>query len=502
MNKKALLLILDGWGIGENSDHNAVFQAKPKFWNELYEQYPHSLVHCKEESVGLPSGCLSGSEVGHVTIGAGRVVWQSVAKIDRSIADGSWDKNRVLVGAKEHLAKEGGKVHLVGLLSNGGIHSHVNHILALINWAKREKIKQVALHLFLDGRDMPPTSALQLLRETILKETDSTIQISTICGRSIAMDRGEKWERTISVFNLLTNAGEISFNDAEQCLEKSYQEKVGDEFVEAARFNDWVVAENDAVIFFNFRADRMRQLVRLFTKLAPHNEQQKVVVPKNLYLASLTEYDSEYREVWVMYPPEYPTNTLGEWVASKGLKQLRIAETEKQAHVTYFLNGGREESFEGEDRLIIPSLGLTNYASNPEMSLPEVSKSLVRALESKQFDLIVCNIANGDMVGHSGSLAAGIQAVQAVDAALAQIIPTAEKNGYTVLITADHGNIEHMWENNEPHTAHTFNEVPLVITDKNIVLENTGYLHQIAPTVLKVMGLDQPPEMTSEALIK
>lgn len=502
MHKKALLLILDGWGIGQNSDHNAIFQAQPKFWNEIYGQYPHSLIHCKEESVGLPSGCLSGSEVGHMTIGAGRVVWQNVAKIDRSIADGSWNENKILISTKEHLEKDGGKLHLVGLLSNGGIHSHVNHILALISWARREKIKQVALHLFLDGRDMPPTSALQLLRETVLKEIGEDVKISTICGRSIAMDRGEKWERTITTFNLLTNTTEISNETVENVLEKNYQEKIGDEFVEPTRFNDWGVAENDAVIFFNFRADRMRQLVRLFTKIAPHAEQQMVVVPENLHLASLTEYDSEYREVWVMYPTESPTNTLGEWVASKGLRQLRITETEKQAHVTYFLNGGREEVFAGEDRLIIPSLGLTNYASNPEMSLPEITSSLVRALDDKVFDLVVCNIANGDMVGHSGSLEAGKKAVQAVDVALSQIIPVAEKSGYITLITADHGNIEHMWENGEPHTAHTFNEVPLVVVDKNIILEPTGHLHQIAPTVLQVMGLDKPAEMTSGSLIK
>jgi len=254
-------------------------------------------------------------------------------------------------------------------------------------------------------------------------------------------------------------------------------------------------------VFFNFRADRMRQMIRLFTGLAPHVEMQKISVPSNLYLVSLTEYDPEFREVWVMYPPEYPVNTLGEWIAKKGLKQFRVAETEKYAHVTYFFNGGREEVFEGEERLVVPSLGLTNYSTHPEMSLPEVTKTLLWALASKKFDLVVCNIANGDMVGHSGDLSAGIKAVLAVEEALLkQIIPAAEKNGFTTLITADHGNIEQMWHNGEPHTAHTFNEVPLVVIDKNIELKEEGHLYQIAPTVLKIMGIEKPEEMTGEAM--
>lgn len=500
MSKKAILLILDGWGIGENNEYNAIFQAKPPFWNELTEKYPNAVIHCKEESVGLPFGCLSGSEVGHTILGAGRVVWQNAAKIDKDIREGVFCKNNILKNAVKHVKEHGGAIHLVGLLSDGGIHSHINHLLALVDWAEKENIKEIALHLFLDGRDMPPKSALNLLRETILKKVGGGLRITTICGRATAMDRSENWERTTTTFNLLTRIEGVENRTIEEFLEKQYFEGISDEFIGPTRFNNSVIEKDDAVVFFNFRADRMRQLIRMFTNMAPHTEMAKISVPSNLYLASLTEYDSEFREVWAIYPPEYPVNTLGEWISKKNLKQFRVAETEKHAHVTYFFNGGREDAFLGEERLIIPSLGLTNYASNPEMSLPELTKTLVRAIEGDRFDFIVCNIANSDMVGHSGDLSAGIKAVLEVDKALKQIVPTATIHGFTTLITADHGNIEQMWLDGQPQTAHTFNEVPLVVVDENIKLTSEGHLYQVAPTILKIMGLEKPEEMTGEAM--
>lgn len=499
--KKVILLILDGWGVGENSAANAIFQAKPPFYTELLKKFPQTVLHAKEESVGLPKGCLSGSEVGHLTLGAGRIVWQNVAKIDNAIADLSFYRNSVLQDTKDHLMAFGGKLHLVGLLSNGGIHAHTNHLTALINWAKKEKIPSTSLHLFLDGRDMPPTSAVELIKK-IETELTPEIQISTLTGRSLAMDRGEKWERTKTVFEYLTKPQVITKETPINFLQQQYQEKITDEFVAPTNFDEKVISPNDAVIFFNFRADRMRQMVRLFLKMAPSAVQQTIALPPNLFLSSLTQYDTEYTGVRVMYPPEIPVNTLGEWISLQGLKQFRITETEKYAHVTYFFNGGREDVFNNENRMVIPSLGLTNYATNPEMSLAEIVKSLSRTIELESQDLIVTNFANGDMVGHSGDLTAGIKAVQEIDQALAQIIPLAETHGYTVFITADHGNIELMNDGQQPHTAHTFNHVPLIVTDPKIQLTNGSCLHQVSPTILKIMGLPQPKEMTSLPLIK
>lgn len=496
MNKNVLLLILDGWGMGENNEHNAIELAKPKYWQKLWQEYPHSILQAKEEAVGLPIGCMSGSEVGHLTLGAGRVVWQGAARIEKSIDDGSFFENNILKGANSHLKEENGKLHLVGLLSDGGIHSHINHLEALIKWTKDNKIKNVCLHLFLDGRDMAQKSALDIFVKRVLPLLNDDIKITTICGRAVAMDRSENWERTNMIYDLLTsNKNFYTGEGVSKEIEKNYEEGITDEFIQPTRFSKKVIEKNDAVIFFNFRADRMRQLVRLFTGRGPHIEQEKIEVSENLYLASMTEYDPEYREVWTMFPPEYPKNTLGEWLSVQGVKQFRIAETEKYAHITYFFNGGQEREFVGEERLVIPSLGLINYASNPEMSLPEVVNMLSKVLKKQEHGLVVSNFANGDMVGHSGNLEAGIQAVKEVDKALSQIVPVALENNFTVIITADHGNIEKMKENDEPHTAHTFNDVPLLVIDKEITLPESGSLPEVAPLILKIMGLPIPEEM-------
>jgi len=501
MNKKVLLLILDGWGIGEPGDSNAISRANPPFWNTLWNQYPHSVLSAKEEAVGLPPGCMSGSEVGHLSLGSGRIIWQGAAKIEKSLQDGSFFANPILQGVQEHIQKNKGKIHLVGLLSDGGIHAHVNHTLGLIRFTKSVGIQQICLHLFLDGRDMAQKSALGLLQKAILPILDENVHLSTLCGRATAMDRSENWERTNTTFDLLTKNVFVEKLSVTECIQKNYQEGITDEFIQPTRFDENIIQKNDAIVFFNFRSDRMRQLVNFFTGNAPESEQSKVVVPENLYLVSMTEYDQEYKEVWTLFPPEYPKNTLGEWVSLHDMKQFRIAETEKYAHVTYFFNGGRETEFTNEQRMVIPSLGLTNYASNPEMSLREIVSTLSRVLEKQDHNLIVCNFANGDIVGHSGNLDAGIQAVKEIDKALSEIIPLAKENGFTVVITADHGNIEKMKENDEPHTAHTFNDVPLIITDENLTLPETGYLYQVAPTILTLLELDKPEEMTGESLI-
>lgn len=500
MDKKVLLLILDGWGVGDQNDHNAIHLAQPEYWQKLLKNNPHTVLDAKEEVVGLPAGCMSGSEVGHLTIGAGRIIWQGAARIEQAIKDGSWWNNHSLKQTLVHLKNTNGKLHLIGLLSDGGIHSHYSHLLTLIDWAEKNNVNNICLHLFLDGRDMAQKSALDLLKREILPKLNSRTTIATICGRAIAMDRGENWDRTTTTYKLLTTNSEVSKLSIERIIEENYDIGITDEFIQPTRLNEQVISSGDGVIFFNFRADRMRQLVDLFLGKAPGAEQDDVKPLTGLCLVSMTEYDPQYEAVQVMFPPEYPKNTLGEWVSLKNKKQFRIAETEKYAHVTYFFNGGREDEFDGETRLVIPSLGLTNYASRPEMSLPEVSKTLLRVLEMNLYDLVVCNIANGDMVGHSGDLAAGILAVKEIDKALAEIVPIAVKNNYVVMITADHGNIEKMKEKDEPHTAHTFNDVPFVVVGEEVVLPEKGYLHQIAPSILKILKIDPPAEITSQSL--
>lgn len=501
MHKKTLLLILDGWGNGVNEDHNAIYRAKPVFWNDLVDRFPHTTLMAKEDSVGLPFGCLSGSEVGHTTIGAGRIVWQNAARIDHDISNGDFFSNEALFKAKNHLIKFGGKLHIVGLLSDGGIHAHINHLVSLVDWVKKEKISSAHLHLFLDGRDMGPMSAANLLKKQVLPTLTEKISISTLCGRATAMDRNQNWEKTKTIFNLLTQSFVVEPKKPLDWIEEQYLNGITDEFAPPVRFDKNSVNDNDVVVFINFRSDRMRQLCQLFLRKAPHIILNDIKNPNNNFFISLTNYSSEFGEICEMFKPQALNNLLGEWISKQQLSQFRIAETEKYAHITYFFNGGREHPFENEERLVIPSLGLNNYASAPEMSLPEVTNSLLRVLKNNKHDFIVCNIANGDMVGHSGDLEAGSQAVLAVDFALSKIVPTAESFGYTVLITADHGNIEHMIEKGEPHTAHTFNNVPLIITDKNLLLPHSGFLHQVSPTILKIMGMTIPSEMDSQPLV-
>ncbi|MFA5211356.1 MAG: 2,3-bisphosphoglycerate-independent phosphoglycerate mutase [Patescibacteria group bacterium] len=498
MTKKVLLLILDGWGIGKSENDNPIYLARPLFWDKMLTEYPNSVINTREENVGLPFGCLSGSEVGHLTLGAGRVVLQGAMRIDNSFKSKEFFENDVLKKAVEQVRKLNSRIHFVGLLSDGGIHAHFNHLLGLIDWAKQNDLP-VSLHLFLDGRDMSPMSALKLLQEKILPVLNDKIKISTICGRSISMDRSENWDRTEKIFKLLTNIEETK-NDLIKILEKNYEENISDEFIEPISLNNDKIKQDDVVLFFNFRADRMRQLLRLFVEHAPKTVQDNIVVPKNLFLITMTEYDSDFKEAWVLFPPYYPKNTLGEWLSLNNLRQFRITETEKYAHITYFFNGGQEQVFPGEDRLVIPSLGLTNYAGHPEMSLDEIVSSLERVLLKKEYDFVVCNFANGDMVGHSGDLKAGIKAVKYIDKALEKIISICQKNEYTAVITADHGNIEKMIEGQFPNTAHTFNDVPLLVTDKKIKLRKKGFLYEVAPTILKIMELKKPDEMTGEAL--
>ncbi len=501
--KKVLLLILDGWGINPETEHNPIAAAQPAFWNSLLKQYPSTKLSAKEDAVGVPKGCLSNSEIGHTAIGAGRVVPQSAFAIDTAIQKNTFVSNSVLGKAEAHIKHFNSTLHLVGMLSSGGVHSHIDHLLALVAWAKTQEISRVALHLLLDGRDMPPMSALPLV-ENVQHQLTPGVQIVSLCGRAIGMDRTENWDRTLEFYNTITSSTEkdILNIDSVSYIKQNYQEGITDEFIAPARFCNISIQENDAVLFFNFRADRMRQLVKLFTSRAPHAVQKNLTIPKNTFLASMANYDETFTDVDILFPKTTPVNNLGEWVSKQSGRQLRITETEKYAHVTYFINGGQEIQYPNEERLVIPSLGLKSYASEPQMSLPEVTSSLIRAVQTQHFDLVICNIANGDMVGHSGDYEAALQAIHHVDEALSQIIPVAQEYGYTIVITADHGNIEHMHDGEQPHTAHTFHDVPcIVVSDKKISLLSHGELHQVAPTVLQLMELPQPSEMTSTSLI-
>jgi 2,3-bisphosphoglycerate-independent phosphoglycerate mutase len=500
---KLLLLILDGWGISDTTQHNAISQANTPYWDSLLTSYPNSKLHCREHSVGVPTGCLSNSEIGHTAIGAGRVVPQSAFAIDQAIKTGSFKNNDILTNAEKHLESFNSSLHLLGMLSNGGVHSHISHLIALIEWARSETNSNIVLHLFLDGRDMPPKSALKLFDE-LKPYLDERVTIATTCGRAIGMDRTENWDRTIdSLQTILANSPSDSMETktVENWIEKNYIQKITDEFMSPARFSYDVIQEHDAIIFFNFRADRMKQMVRLFLGIAPHTVQNDISIPDNLFLASMANYDESFKNVHVLFQKIVPKNNLGEWASKQDIKQLRLTETEKLAHVTYFINGGQNIQYKNEERLIIPSLGLKNYAPKPHMSLPEITKSLVRAMQQSHFELIVSNIANGDMVGHSGDFHAGLKAAKHVDLSLKKIIPAAKQAGYTVLITADHGNLEQMHDGDGPHTAHTFNDVPLIITNTHISLPKEGYLNQIAPTALSLMGVDTPDEMDSKHLV-
>jgi len=501
MKHKSLLLILDGWGINPDANRNPIAAANPPYWNHLLQTYPNAALHCAESSVGLSAGTLPNSEVGHMAIGAGRVVAQTAFAIDRAIEDGSFFDNDKLVEIKKHLDNHDSTLHLYGLLSSAGIHAHINHLIALIEWAKQQGIKRVALHLCSDGRDMGPMEATTTVLPQLEKYLDDRVHIATLCGRVIAMDRAENWDRTVAAYNNLTRVSDVETQTPRQYLEANYAERIEDEFVAPARFSDAAIQDNDAVLFFDFRADRMRQMMKLFLGIAPGAVQKHIAVPHNLFLASIARYDDTFENVAVLFPPTVPTNTLSEWLSIQGLKQFRLAETEKYAHLTYFLNGGREVKFKNEERLMIPSLGLKDYSTNPELSLEEITKSLIRTLGREHFDFIACNIANADMVGHTGNFDAAKKAVHHVDNALARIIPVAETHGYTVTITADHGNIEYVGEHDTPHTAHTTSPVPLIITNPHITLPSSGELNQVAPTILDIFGLHKPKDMDSTSLI-
>lgn len=470
---KVVLCILDGFGLAKEGQYNAVALADTPNYDHLMDHSPHSALKACGEAVGLPEGQMGNSEVGHITIGSGRVIYQDLPKISKAFAE-----NKVQPSIK-------GNVHLIGLCSDGGVHSHIQHIVALSNLLSGSNLY---LHMITDGRDTPPQSALKYL------DMLQGVNIASISGRFYAMDRDKRWERTDAAFNAIINAKASKFGDAKAYIQSSYVQGINDEFILP------VVAEGyegfkdgDTIIFCNFRADRMRQITTKF--LSSGFTKSRVI--------AMTEYSKELAEqMEVLFRSEQPVNVLGEVIANNKLKQFRIAETEKYAHVTYFLNGGREEVFVGEDRVMIPSPKVTTYDLKPEMSAFEVAEKVVKAVESNQYSLIVVNFANPDMVGHSGNVQATIKAVEAVDKCLGQIMAACKINNHDLLVTADHGNAEELYDekNHQPLTSHSMNKVPLIYFGKKQLQLQDGGLADIAPTALKLLGISKPEQMTGKAL--
>ncbi len=504
--KPFVLMVLDGWGYREDQAGNAIALARKPNWDRLWNTCSHTLISGSGHDVGLPDGQMGNSEVGHMNLGAGRVIYQELTRIDLAVEEGDFFKNSVLCHAVKQAVDKEKAVHILGLLSPGGVHSHELHLQAMVKLAAQQGAKQIYVHAFLDGRDTAPQSA-----EASLKAMDQVLQssqvgrIASIVGRYYAMDRDKRWERVEQAYDMLTQAKAPYYADnAELGLAAAYQRGENDEFVKPTLIGAPVsIQDGDAVIFMNFRSDRARQLSHAFVD----DSFNSFARPKKLVLSAfvtLTEYEAGLA-AQVAYPPGSSSNTLGEWLAKAGMKQLRIAETEKYAHVTFFFNGGVETPFVGEERILVPSPKVATYDLQPEMSAPELTDKLVAAIESGHYDVIVCNYANADMVGHTGKLAPTIKAIETLDACLGRVINALHKAGGEALITADHGNAEVMenLETHQPHTAHTSLLVPLVYVGRQAqVVVNDGKLSDVAPTLLSLIGMAPPAEMTGRVIFK
>jgi len=506
-----MLMILDGWGINPESVDNAVAIAGTPFLDKMMATYPVTRLHTSGQAVGLPDGIMGNSEVGHLNIGAGRVVYQSLLRIDQAIADGSFAANPVITSALDKAAVNQGALHLMGLVSDGGVHSHLAHLIALLDTAKARGLERVYVHAILDGRDTPPESGSGYVAE-LQSHLDKfgVGAIATICGRYYAMDRDKRWDRIQKAFNLYTRGDGTPADDPVAAIQAAYERNETDEFVKPIFLADrngkplTTVSDGDAIIIFNFRADRAREITRAFTD-PDFAEFERPDLPRLSEYVCMTQYDEQFT-LPMAYPPVHHENILGQIVSEKGLAQLRIAETEKYAHVTYFFNGGEEEPFANEDRCLIPSpRDIPTYDYKPEMSAQRVTAEVLERINSDRYDLIVLNFANMDMVGHTGVLDAAVKACRTVDACAAQIVDRMLAKQGTVLITADHGNAEEMVDAaGNPHTAHTLNPVRLILVDdkrKSAQLKE-GRLADIAPTILDIMGIEQPAEMTGQSLIK
>jgi len=504
------LIILDGWGYRKETDANAIHHASTPFWDKIWSEKAHTLIETSGKAVGLPEGQMGNSEVGHMNLGAGRIVYQNFTRITKDIEDQTFESNPTLCLAMETAIKSDNAIHILGLLSPGGVHSHEDHIQAAINMAANKGARKVYVHAFLDGRDTPPRSAQPSLKKISKQLSELGVgQIASMIGRYYAMDRDNRWDRVKSAYDLLSDGtSEYQYTDPLEALNAAYARDENDEFIAATSILDAnsqaiSIEDNDAVIFMNFRADRARELTRSFVESDfCEFEQNRKPVLSNFVM--LTEYSADIKTACAYAPSKLP-NSIGEYLSSIDKTQLRMAETEKYAHVTFFFSGGREALYPGESRELIPSPNVATYDLQPEMSAPELTEKLVDALKSKQFDLIICNYANGDMVGHTGNFDAAIKAAECIDACLKKVADAVEIAGAQCLITADHGNAEQMLDPNsgQAHTAHTTFPVPLIYLGKqDIQLKSDGKLSDIAPSLLDLMSLPTPTEMTGNSLIQ
>lgn len=503
--KPLVLIILDGFGHSDSPEYNAIYAAKKPNWDRLLASQPNGLISGSGMDVGLPDGQMGNSEVGHMNLGAGRVVYQDFTRVTKAIRDGEFFQNPVLTDAVDKAASAGKAVHILGLLSDGGVHSHQDHLVAMAELAAQRGAEKIYLHAFLDGRDTPPRSAepsIKLLDDAFARLGKG--RTASIIGRYFAMDRDNRWDRVEAAYNLITDGtAEFTAANAVDALHAAYERGESDEFVKATRIGEQVrVEDGDAVVFMNFRADRARELSRAFVepgfKEFPRQRELKLAsyVMLTQYAASIPAPSA--------FKPESLDNVLGEYLAKNGKTQLRIAETEKYAHVTFFFSGGREEPFEGEERILIPSPKVATYDLQPEMSAPEVTDKIVDAIENQRYDVIIVNYANGDMVGHTGVFEAAVKAVECLDTCVGRIVEALDKVGGEALITADHGNVEQMEDamTGQAHTAHTCEPVPFVYVGKRkLSIREGGVLADVAPTLLALMGLEQPKEMTGKSIV-
>lgn len=508
--KPLLLMILDGWGYSPVLKGNAIAQAQKPNFDRILQNYPHTLINASGEAVGLPAGQMGNSEVGHLNIGAGRVVYQELTRISKAIRTGEFAQNPILSQAMDRVKEGPGALHLMGLLSDGGVHSHLDHLFALLDKAKEIGVKKVFIHAFLDGRDVLPQSAKEYMTRLNSKLEEVGLgKVATVMGRYYIMDRDHRWERVEKGYRALVDGEGLKAPNPFAAIEKSYDVRITDEFIEPTVIIDAEgnpigrIKDGDSVIFFNFRSDRAREISHAIVdeKFTAFERSKRL----EIHYVCMTEYEVGIQAP-IAFPPQNLENTLGEVLAQFHRKQLRIAETEKYAHVTFFLNGGVEDPCPGEERCLIPSPKVATYDSKPEMSAPEITEELLKRLNSETNDIIILNFANSDMVGHTGEFSASIKAIEAVDDCIGKIVPEILKQGGTVLITADHGNAEAKidLESGQPLTAHTKNPVPFILVDdhlKDRKLREDGALRDVAPTVLELMGIQQPVEMTGKSLI-
>ncbi len=510
VKKPVALIILDGYGYSDITKHNAIANADAPVMKTLWENAPHTLIGTSGLAVGLPEGQMGNSEVGHMTLGAGRVVYQNYTRINKAISDGDFFENPAYTAAVDKAIANDGAVHILGCLSDGGVHSHQAHMYAMMELAVKRGAKKVYLHAFLDGRDCPPRSAEPSLAEAEAKFAElGTGRIASIIGRFFALDRDNRWDRVQKAYDLITlGEGDFTATSGVEGLKAAYERDENDEFVAATAITDEngdtvKVNDGDSVIFMNFRPDRARQITRAFVN-ADFSNFERRAIPQLADFVMTTEYAADI-DTACAFPPEDINNSFGEVLANAGKKQLRIAETEKYAHVTFFFSGGREDVYDGEDRILIPSPDVKTYDMQPEMSAPEVTDKLVEAIESGKYDAIICNYANCDQVGHTGNYAAAIQAVECVDKCLEKVFAALKKVDGEALVTADHGNVEEMFDEtaNQPHTQHTTLPVPLIyVGERQVSLKDGGSLADIAPTMLAMLGMAQPADMNGQNLIE